>query len=459
MFQPNCPCCSCVVFSDDFNRSDSSSIGTDWTEKIGNWEIVSNTLRCAATIASNSWAYVAPATISGYQQHSVEVNLRSSSSGDEIGVVFRQGGTNVGSDTEKSYVRLTVGTGLMQVYRSRYNGNPFSPAMLQEPISREFEVSAAADTWHNLRICHNFDDSLGIWLNGELVYGEDKTFSVLIPSSGSGVPSTATYGSNVFAPQGSAACGGPWIGSVSGTPQFDDFIIEKGERRSGTYWDTIVENESCICEHCVAYSPSATVVDETCSTLSSGNWHFSPTSTSDPTPIVSAVSGEWEMAAKSTPRWAARCFVVGEDADSVDFTLSAKVSFTATSTEYTRVTMSFLAAASSGSKYAYWYWYVQHPTSFLQERSWITTTPTSQTITSDTGVDGVSGDVWSIRVQSDGSGTFTVTFAVNGSAVETHSGVTLVFDAEMNGMFCIAIDDPTDGTEFVYLDDISITHN
>lgn len=41
-------CCrplpSCIIASDDFNRVDSTSLGANWVEKTGNWEIVSNEL-------------------------------------------------------------------------------------------------------------------------------------------------------------------------------------------------------------------------------------------------------------------------------------------------------------------------------------------------------------------------------------------------------------------------------
>ena len=41
-------CCpeavSCLIASDDFDRTDSTSLGSDWVEKTGDWEIVSNEL-------------------------------------------------------------------------------------------------------------------------------------------------------------------------------------------------------------------------------------------------------------------------------------------------------------------------------------------------------------------------------------------------------------------------------
>lgn len=42
-------CCvqGCAVAADDFNRADSTSIGSSWTEHVGDWEIVSNRLTVA----------------------------------------------------------------------------------------------------------------------------------------------------------------------------------------------------------------------------------------------------------------------------------------------------------------------------------------------------------------------------------------------------------------------------
>lgn len=39
-------CCGddCTFFTDDFNRADSSDLGSDWTEAAGNWEVASNIL-------------------------------------------------------------------------------------------------------------------------------------------------------------------------------------------------------------------------------------------------------------------------------------------------------------------------------------------------------------------------------------------------------------------------------
>lgn len=43
-WSPGCNCCTCLVFSDDFNRADNDDPGGNWNEVSGDWDIVSNVL-------------------------------------------------------------------------------------------------------------------------------------------------------------------------------------------------------------------------------------------------------------------------------------------------------------------------------------------------------------------------------------------------------------------------------
>jgi len=47
---PGCNCCtpSCAIFSDDFDRSNTSSMGSSWSERAGDWSISSNAAVCSA---------------------------------------------------------------------------------------------------------------------------------------------------------------------------------------------------------------------------------------------------------------------------------------------------------------------------------------------------------------------------------------------------------------------------
>ena len=74
MSRRKCCCGGCTYFTDDFDRSDSSDLGSNWTEEAGSWSISSSNLVTASSNAialctqraSGSWFdYVIAATISG----------------------------------------------------------------------------------------------------------------------------------------------------------------------------------------------------------------------------------------------------------------------------------------------------------------------------------------------------------------------------------------------------------
>lgn len=75
-------CCCCSVFTDEFNRADSSSLGADWSEQAGNWEIASNEL---TTADSNALVRCEEATDAG--SHYVTVTMSSDADMDQIRVI------------------------------------------------------------------------------------------------------------------------------------------------------------------------------------------------------------------------------------------------------------------------------------------------------------------------------------------------------------------------------------
>lgn len=83
-FAAGCACCGCVIASDTFSRSDSTNIGSDWSEDAGTWEISSNTLKL--TSASGSVTYQTPITEADiYIQHSLSQPAASPSSNNLTG--------------------------------------------------------------------------------------------------------------------------------------------------------------------------------------------------------------------------------------------------------------------------------------------------------------------------------------------------------------------------------------
>jgi len=109
-----CGCCGCPVFSDAFDREDDTDLGSDWTEEAGSWEIASNKLQLTAMPGGGADALVLCDSQDGndffdeYTGHGTKLSakLASSSSGDQLGIVFTLGDT---ADVD-FVVLLTVGS-------------------------------------------------------------------------------------------------------------------------------------------------------------------------------------------------------------------------------------------------------------------------------------------------------------------------------------------------------------
>ena len=96
-FGPCKTCCeTCFYFSDDFNRSDDTDLGADWTEVAGAWEIASNVLSTASDDA------ICKCETDGTVPYVVRVALKGGSSGDEFRVIV-----DYTDSSNYAYVRIT----------------------------------------------------------------------------------------------------------------------------------------------------------------------------------------------------------------------------------------------------------------------------------------------------------------------------------------------------------------
>lgn len=77
-----CCCGDCTQFSDNFNRANSSDIGSDWSEESGNWSISSNKLVAAAAGA------IATTQVSLTLPYVIFVTARATSASDEAKVIW-----------------------------------------------------------------------------------------------------------------------------------------------------------------------------------------------------------------------------------------------------------------------------------------------------------------------------------------------------------------------------------
>ena len=107
---PGCRCCpGCPTTTDDFNRGDSTSVGANYTEQAGDWEISSNKLTTTDTDA------ILLATTPVHRDQVVSVKIEGSA-GDKAGIISSWLDANNYVFTE---VTLGATTSTVKVWRTR----------------------------------------------------------------------------------------------------------------------------------------------------------------------------------------------------------------------------------------------------------------------------------------------------------------------------------------------------
>lgn len=388
------PCCACRVFADDFNRSDSSSLGSTWTEESGNWQIVSNALTIASpsplarVYAGPSWS--PPSTY----YHAVSVRLKSSADGDEVGIMFRRGNSEV-----RDWVILKIGAYATIQTFNRYDSG--FGIYVTRASSEEIGVTAPEDTWHELTICEYEyaplgDDSteamvtLGaaVYLNGTLVARAEDYFG------GSG-----------FGGSGTGLVAGAIVGIVTGTPEWDWITTDR------------VNGTTCLCGLC------------------------DPTGWTDD---FSSETGLWRHPASSPTLWSIEGGRLKNDAgtgsqmrctktpplDGLDVTISVKIYLADTNPPFDVVQVGLGALLIDSPSY---------PTPSLRIYAYFDVVDAAwyyRVIGYGAGglafdVDGlgspVDGDEIAIRILDVGSGggTYDVFLSVNGFTIHTQTGMSL----------------------------------
>lgn len=127
----NCSCCGgglppdCEYFADDFDRADSTSLGSDWTETTGDWSIASNALSIASTgavvtcntthpnsetflvvsasftLATNSVARIIVNYVDSTHYHYAE--FTKTSTGGTVRLYYNNGGTHTALASAQTY--------------------------------------------------------------------------------------------------------------------------------------------------------------------------------------------------------------------------------------------------------------------------------------------------------------------------------------------------------------------
>lgn len=131
---PGCCGCggvSCSLFSDTFTRADSSSIGAAYTEQIGLWEIISNSLRVTSSLLP---AIVTSASAPSQQNISIQVNFENAASGTKIRAIW--GYTNT-SNYYFAELYIHGSAGYVKLYhRSGGSDTLLSTSMTSDTLSR-----------------------------------------------------------------------------------------------------------------------------------------------------------------------------------------------------------------------------------------------------------------------------------------------------------------------------------
>lgn len=163
--QPGCCGCggtTCALFSDNFTRADSTSLGASWTEVQGNWEINTNTLRVTSAFLpailvsasapsqqnySMTWTYLNAVSgtkfrgIYGYTNTSnyyyAELELTSSTTAT-IKLYSRSGGSDTLLSTSSSFTVVSGGGSLTMCYNGTLlsaSTSGFTSSYVSYPIS------------------------------------------------------------------------------------------------------------------------------------------------------------------------------------------------------------------------------------------------------------------------------------------------------------------------------------
>lgn len=198
-FAPGCTCCSdCILAEDDFDRSDSTSIGSAWVEVAGNAEIASNVLKLN-TNSTVSYVLASPDNVARV----VKVLVKAGANGDIARIHL--GNTN---DTTKlrmiAELEFAAGVDNATLRIIEWDG-------AVETIRRECNVTATSGNWYTLWFGHNVDDSTDAGAEYCHIHFEsDYQFGFLHLETG-------TSPSRYVA-----------LESIAGTAvEFDDFSIER----------------------------------------------------------------------------------------------------------------------------------------------------------------------------------------------------------------------------------------
>lgn len=144
-FGPGECCCPCWVWADNFNRSNSTNVGTDWTEEVGDWEILSNRLHEKAGGGGTAAARIM-GTIRVPPRSAGQMNLLATIISPTIGDVFYLYVAATDEDDDSTWARFTYQAANQWLVELSMGGAESSKVQNYVPgTPGEFPVSACID--------------------------------------------------------------------------------------------------------------------------------------------------------------------------------------------------------------------------------------------------------------------------------------------------------------------------
>lgn len=205
-----CPeCCEgCEQFADNFNRSNSTNIGSDWSEEAGNWSIASNTLRASAggAIATCQASLTLPYTIF--------CKVRGTSSSDSAKIIW-----NYTDSNNYSYLHITFDAAQRWRLFEVSGGTPTE--LDNEPVS---------DT------ANNTDLYIAVCVTAE---------SAIVNLSLSGVADSYSFAIAAETDSALSECG---VGTTTqgGTISFDDWQVDTHNSSDSACFKCVSECSRCV---------------------------------------------------------------------------------------------------------------------------------------------------------------------------------------------------------------------
>ena len=151
------PVASCNIFDDDFNRSDSGNLGSDWSEVSGGWNIDTCRLECD----SDGICICQTAHPDSEARQIVEVDIYGDTEADSFQIILDY----VDSDNYH-YAQWEIVTNELKFYK-RTGG-------VSSQLGATETVALAESTWHSLKACFS-GTTISASANDGTVYGRSTT--------------------------------------------------------------------------------------------------------------------------------------------------------------------------------------------------------------------------------------------------------------------------------------------